>query len=284
MTSNRPILECIDSVGTVPTSAAQVFGLINDPKASSADFERVMRPDVGLTANMLKCANSAYYRGSREVTSVKDAISRMGLRRVFEVVAGASFAKAIPKKLIGYDVPAEKFWEQSVAVAVLADKIGREAGFTYPDLAFTSGLLHDLGKLVVSNYLAQPGVQATMVAHDGPLKSIEEERKLFDSDHTQLGEALAVKWNLPKEIAGAARWHHEPTLAPTATLRYLATVIQVADGALRVMGLGDALDKDVPLDASALERLNLEPEKVLKIVDAAKPEIEKTIQMLAAAR
>ena len=80
------IMESVDGIGTVPTAVAQVFSLINDPKASMSDFERVMRPDVGLTANLLRSANSAYYRGSREITSVKDAISRMGLRRVFEVV------------------------------------------------------------------------------------------------------------------------------------------------------------------------------------------------------
>ena len=66
----------IDSIGTVPTSVAQVFGLVNDPKATGVDFERVVRPDVGLTANLLRCANSSFYRGSREITSVREAITR----------------------------------------------------------------------------------------------------------------------------------------------------------------------------------------------------------------
>ena len=160
----------IETIGTVPTAVAQVFGLVNDPKTTMADFERVVRPDVGLTANLLRCANSAYYRASREITSVRDAIARMGMRRVFEVAAGASFAKAVPAVLTGYGTPSASYWEHSIAVAVLADRIGREAGFTYPDLAFTAGLLHDLGKIVVSGWLdANPALQVPV----GGLTTVE---------------------------------------------------------------------------------------------------------------
>jgi hypothetical protein len=92
----------VETIGTVPTSVAQIFGLINDSKATMSDFEKVVRPDAGFTANLLRSANSAFYRGAREITSVRDAITRMGMRRVFEVAASASFARTIPPVLKGY--------------------------------------------------------------------------------------------------------------------------------------------------------------------------------------
>jgi putative nucleotidyltransferase with HDIG domain len=274
------MVEQLDTIGTVPTSVAQIFGLINDPRSGAGDFERVVRPDVGLTANLLRCANSVFYRGSREITSVRDAINRMGMRRVFEVAASASFVKAIPATLTGYGLTSESYWSHSVAVAVLADRVGRKVGFTYPDLAFTAGLLHDLGKVVVASFLtSSPASPVDLPA--GGLTTVEVERASLGTDHCELGEQLCVRWNLPKEISGASRWHHEPSGAPTATLRYLATVIQVADAAAHAAGhgAGEAFSRAVREDA--LERLNLEPAHLAELVAAAAPEIERTSQLLS---
>ena len=267
----------IESIGTVPTSVAQVFGLVNDPKATGVDFERVVRPDVGLTANLLRCANSSYYRGSREITSVKEAITRRGRRRVFEVAATASFAKAVPEVLTGYDSPAASYWDHSIAVAVLADRVGREVGFTYPDLAFTAGLLHDLGKIVVANWLdANPALSVK----PGSVLDLELEQHLFGATHAEFGEALCQKWNLPKDIGGAARWHHAPADAPTATLRYLSTVVQVADEAAHQAGFGES-NAAGGIEPEAFERLNLTEERLRVIVESSKPEIARTQELLA---
>jgi HD-like signal output (HDOD) protein len=274
--SPQDLVQSMDAIGTVPSSVAQIFSLFGDPRTNATDFERVVRPDVGLTANLLRCANSVFYRATREITSVRDAINRMGLRRVFEVAASSSFAHAIPAKLTGYTMTAQDYWDHSVAVAVLSDRIGKAAGFTYPDLAFTSGLLHDLGKVVVATFLGRTSEAAW--PPEG-LRTVDEENALLGTDHVALGELLAAKWNLPKEICGASRWHHEPDSAPTATLRYLATVVQVADGAAHVAAQG-VENASRPLSPDALERLNLEPERVLDILAAAKGEIERTSEML----
>jgi putative nucleotidyltransferase with HDIG domain len=277
MSTASDIVARFDSLGTVPTAVAQVFGLINDPKATMADFERVVRPDVGLTTNLLRCANSAYYRATREITSVRDAIARMGMRRVFEVAASASFAKTVPGVLSGYGTSALTYWEHSVAVAVLADRVGREAGFTYPDLAFTAGLLHDLGKVVVAQWIDQ---HPELHVPDGTLQTAEAEHELLGATHAEFGEALCLKWNLPKDIAGAARWHHAAGDAPTATLRYLATVIQVADEAAHAAGFGEG-QGDRAYDPEALERLSLTADRVNQIVETARAEIERTQELLA---
>lgn len=274
--SESSFVASIDGIGSIPTSVAQVFGLISDPKATSSDFERVVRPDAGLTANLLKSANSAYYRASREITSVKDAIGRMGLRRVFEVVASRSFAKTIPSTLRGYPLTADQSWRHSIAVAVLADRIGRKAGFTYPDLAFTAGLLHDLGKVVIATWLS--GAGSLVPLPDGGLASSELERSVAGLDHAEAGEAVALKWNLPNDIAAAMRWHHDPESAPTATQRYFATVVQVADGAAHGLGDGDGADHQV--EPASLERLSLDPDALARLVEDARPEIVRTGELL----
>jgi HD-like signal output (HDOD) protein len=169
-------------------------------------------------------------------------------------------------------------------VAVLADRLGRLAGFTYPDLAFTAGLLHDLGKVVVATSLDAAGALLEHPLPEHGLHSVEAERAYLGTDHTELGELLALKWRLPKEIGGAARWHHAPLEAPAATLRYLATVVQVADTAAHVAGFGDSADQSAELDRDALERLNLEPTQVMEAIEQGKAEIERTREMMRHAR
>lgn len=276
MSPAEDIVARIEGIGTVPTAVAQVFSLVNDPRAAPGDFERVVRPDPGLTANLLRCANSAFYRGTREISSVRDAITRMGMRRVFEVAAGASFARTIPSRLEGYELTAEAYWGHSVATAVLSDRLGREAGFTYPDLAFTAGLLHDLGKVVVASWLSQnPSLRVARAL------TLEDERDLLGVTHAELAEALCNKWNLPKDIGAAARWHHAPGDAPTATLRYLASVVSLADLTSHQLDFGEGAPEDT---TELLERLNLTADRVKTLVTLARPEVERTLELLSNTR
>lgn len=274
MNIETELVGTIENVGTLPSSAAQIFLLINDPKAGPSDFERVVRPDVGLTANLLRSANSAFYRGAREISSVREAITRMGLRRVFEVVAGGSFARAIPEHMEGYETTAKKYWGHSVATAVLADRVGHEAGFTYPDLTFTAGLLHDLGKIVVSTWLSNhPSMRIARSL------TLEDEVDVLATTHARLGEALCEKWKLPKDIGAAARWHHSPGDAPSATLRYLSSVVRVADLGSQLAGFDEGGPPD-PWDLEAIDRLGLSMNQVEELVKRALPEIERMLDLL----
>jgi HD-like signal output (HDOD) protein len=157
---------------------------------------------------------------------------------------------------------------------------GARPASPYPDLAFTAGLLHDLGKVVIATWLGGPG--ALVPVPEGGLSTIDLEREVVGLDHLEAGEAVALKWNLPKDIAAAMRWHHEPSSAPTATLRYFATVIQVSDSAAHTAGFGEGGGEAI--DPSSLERLNLEPAALTKLVDDARPEIDRTRELLASGR
>jgi HD-like signal output (HDOD) protein len=278
----QAVLSKVDAVGTVPAAVTRLFGLFGDERASMADYERVIRPDPSLTANLLHCANSAFYRGQHEISSVKEAISRVGTRRVIELAAGSTFAKTMPAKLPAYELEAAVFWKHSVAVAVLSDRIGREAGLGYPDLAFTAGLLHDLGKVLIGTYLASnPGALAGLPPN-ARLTDLASERALLGIDHAAAGEAMALKWALPKPVGAAARYHHSPADAPGATLRYLAASVHVADGMAHRAGYGTNGPEPV-IDPAALEKLGLDQARLERLAGVAEAEIESTSQMLRGA-
>jgi putative nucleotidyltransferase with HDIG domain len=257
-------------LGTLPAVATRLIGLLDDQKTSLTQVEQVVRPDVALTANLLRYANSPAYRGARQIVSVKDAVVRLGARETLNVVMGASYGRLIPARLLGYGMTADAFWSHSVSVACLSDRIGREVGFASADLAFTAGLLHDLGKVVLATFLTTGAGLTARTPSGVELSSLEVEREHLGTDHTEIGEATAGRWQLPTEICAVVRWHHQPQKAPKASQRLLAATIALAD-ALAKKGVGSdggptdwrglvaAVDADVlvtlSLGAPRLERL-----------------------------
>ncbi len=249
MISGDVLMAHIDALPTLPEAAARLSALLGDERATAADFERVIRPDPALTANLLRAANSAYYRGVREITGVRDAVARMGVRRVYEVATSASFRRVLPRVIPGYEVEVSAFWPHCVAAAVYCERLARASLVAPADLAYTAGLLHDVGKLVIGTCLAQGDAPVPKVA----LASVFAEREALGIDHADVGEEIALRWRLPLPVKDAARYHHEPSLAPAGSDQGLAALVHVADVLARRSGY--ASDPGLPApeyDASAL--------------------------------
>jgi putative nucleotidyltransferase with HDIG domain len=252
------VLERVRQLPTLPVAVARLAALLEDPRSSAGDFERVIRPDPALTANLLRLANSAYFGLPRRVESVRDAITLLGLRRVFEVTTTAATSRVIPPRLPGYEIDSQAFWQHCLAVAVLAERLGVELKQRPGQLLFTMGLLHDVGKLVVGTFLAahSPEVLACVRAEGEAL--VEAERAVLGFDHAEMGAAVADAWSLPPAVAAAARWHHAPDAAPAHEPRLPLDLIHAADNLSHVLGLGaDVGELHRTVDRAATERLGL---------------------------
>jgi hypothetical protein len=114
---------------------------------------RVIECDPGLTANVLQLANSAYFGWQGGIGSVRDAISRLGTRRIFQMVLCMSVAPLVRRPIRGYDLSADQLWEHSVAVAICAEKLAAGRRPSCQPHAFTAGLLHDLGKVLLGTFV-----------------------------------------------------------------------------------------------------------------------------------
>lgn len=93
-----------------------------------AEFEAVIRPDTALTTSLLRLANSAYFGRSRKIDSVRQAITLLGVKRLFKVAAGAAFTAIIPSRIPGYEIEAQAFWKHNVAVAILSERLAIDLG------------------------------------------------------------------------------------------------------------------------------------------------------------
>ena len=232
------VLEHTKRVPGLPTGISRLYPLLNDSQAGASDFEKVIRPDVALSANLLRLANSAAFGMRRQVESVRHAISLLGLKRAFDAAVAASFAKTIPRQLPGYDIESNEFWGHSSAVAILSGRLASQISQKPPNLIFVAGLLHDIGKLAISPFLGERATEVRGALNDGTQTFLAIEREVLGTDHAEIGYALAESWGLPEAIGLAARWHHRPSEAPPEVDQVLVGLVHAADALAHMLGHG----------------------------------------------
>ena len=274
--SAETIVKRVNRLPALSASVARLAALAGDENATVAELEGVVRPDIALTANLLRYANSAAVRGRVEVVTVRDAVLRLGRQQLWNIAASGSLAKVIPTSLPGYGFETLGFWRHSVAVAVLAQRIADAAGLELRVHAFTAGLMHDVGKLVVEEFLASSKAAVLARMGEGGMAFVASEREVLGTDHTEVGGRLAERWGLPSAVVTCCRGHHEPEALGDVPERRLACAVHVANALAHGMGLGaDVGELRRKTDAGAMARLALDTPKLEVIACASLDEIER---------
>jgi len=203
------IFQKIKEKGNLPTPAAKafkIFRLANDDSTSISDIAVVVETDPAIAAQILKIANSAFYKSLNTITSVQDAITRLGLTMVKRISLGLSLISD-NKKGLCKEFDYEMFWSESLARAVLARNLNqiRNTAFN-SDETFTVGLLCQIGRLAFAGmYPEEYAAILRKFNADNPSQLIENERKVFGIDHNELAAEMMADWNLPDIFCNAVR-------------------------------------------------------------------------------
>jgi putative nucleotidyltransferase with HDIG domain len=232
------ILDNMKRLPTISPVISSLYRVLNDERSSARDVERVIKPDVALTANLLRVANSAFFGCPSTVSSVRQAVFLMGSKQVYEAAVAAMFSKALPDVLPGYGMDAGRLWQHSAAVAILGRHLAEELGFKAPDLIFTAGLLHDVGKLAISAFLAEAIDEVRDRVGRGKRTLVAAEKEVLGVDHAEVGALLARRWRLPDPIVEVVRWHHAPSGAEGKGDQQLVDLVQAANCLAHSLGYG----------------------------------------------
>lgn len=234
----KRISQSLLNLPTLPTLAARLLDLVDNPNTNAVNLAQFISQDQVITARLLKMCNSSYYGLGREVASVHQAVVLLGFDMVREVSLSVSVINAFKsaKSLEGFDISG--FWDHSSAVGLVARKIAKGFVPQYASEALTAGLLHDIGKVVLIQYLPEEFSQTLQTARQQNRQLAEVELEVFGTDHGQIGSWLAERWKLPKTIRDVMACHHKLDQAPPES-KDLVGIVQMSDLVCRLLRAGD---------------------------------------------
>lgn len=240
MSDKHAIEEQIKAFPALPRMCGYIMSHWDDPDVDMAKLAADIRYDPGLTANVLKLANSAFYGLPRRVDSLQAAITMLGLKKLGGLIVLSSASDVLEKGLDGYRLGKEELLSHSIWVAVASEELCHVLGMRPQEMLFTCGLLHDIGKLILDQHIADSGPGIAGLVDSQGYSFDQAEQTVIGMSHAEVGAMLLDSWNFPEELVETVRWHHDPTGA--GEQRELADVIHVADMLAYSEGIGAGVD------------------------------------------
>ena len=231
----------LQDLPSLPAVVMELLTSIDQEDVDISVLARKVSHDQALTAKTLRLANSSTYGLQVKVTTIQQAIAFLGFQTTRKLITAAAVTGCFSAgQCAGFDDKA--FWRHSIATAACARVLARHLRFNQ-DYAFTAGLLHDIGRLVlVCTYPRRyADVIAWRRARDCEL--IEAERAVLGLDHVMAGIALAERWNFSETLRLGIAWHHEPERAGAG---FLATIVHVANAIVHALDMAGEVNDLVP--------------------------------------
>ncbi|MEW5949313.1 MAG: HDOD domain-containing protein [Thermodesulfobacteriota bacterium] len=252
-------------LATISAVALQTAQLLRNPNVPVSKITETVSLDQSLTAKILRLVNSSFYGFQGRISSLSQAVMLLGFSTVRNVILSVSVLKAFSgdKGCKVFDVA--RFWEHSVGTAFVAKILAEHVKFKEPEDAFIGGLLHDIGRVFIVQFL-RPEVEKIfdlMIKEDIPMREAEE--KVLDADHAWMGYVMAKNWHFPPVLCSAIGLHHAPNGKDEEFL--LASIIHLSDIICRGMDLGCGGDDFVPdVSPAAWRELSMSLEDVTVLI------------------
>jgi len=207
----KSALRTIDNIvdlPTIPCILLQVNKMLKEDDVSVRKLRDTIESDQVLTSRILKLVNSAFYGFRSRIIEIPQALMILGFNTVRNAVAAVSLIDLfrMKEKYKGFNI--KDLWKHSVAVAVTSKNMARDARLTTPDDCFVAGLLHDIGKLVMAEYLQDVFSDVLKSTQTEGISFLEAENKISSINHAMIGGRLAGKWQFPDSLAKAIMYHH----------------------------------------------------------------------------
>lgn len=194
-----------DCLPAAPRILPQLLTLLSDPDCETSQVVELVSFDPGLTTKVLRIANSAAFGLAHPITDIDEAVKRLGLKMIYQLVAAAAGSNALQPASKAAPQPAG-LWEQSVTTALAAQILAKDLKLN-EGAQFTAGLLHDIGKVVLAAVWKEQYVTLMEASSPALRELVDCEKEMFDVNHAELGGRLLAHWKFPPCIS-ASVWHH----------------------------------------------------------------------------
>lgn len=284
----KGLVQKITDLPALPTMLATLNRLMADPRTSADTLGKALSTDPALVSKVLKLVNSAFYGFPGRIGTISQAVIILGFSSIRNLVLTTSIMQMFGTKgqKQGFDV--EAFWRHSLQTAALARQLALEKGQAYIEEAFIGGLLHDMGRMVLSQKLPDEFEKIMNAAAKTGVRLRQAEQVILGTTHSEVGSWLAQKWNLPAPLIDVIQFHHAPQSAPS---REAPNGKESADHLVELVHVSDELsdhivDGKIDWKAAAaakpqiIERIGLSEEDGLRFADRAAEEIARSLAFL----
>jgi putative nucleotidyltransferase with HDIG domain len=252
----KEITTKIQSFPSMPATGAKMLRMLEDPETTVDEIEDVLRHDPGLTGNVLKLANSAYFGIPSKIASTRQAVLLLGLKKLVQLVIASCVNAIMDKPVPGYNMVPGNLWRHSIAVSIAAEALVKGKNNLQVDDIFTPALLHDIGKLILGYFVKEDQAAIEKIANQG-VPYVVAENMVLGTDHAEIGAQILTQWSFPPNVVDAVRWHHDPDFpekpGSAVDIVYLANLLCQTDDAGNENGT-----YCTELSPAVIERLGLE--------------------------
>jgi putative nucleotidyltransferase with HDIG domain len=253
----------INLVPPVPVVALELLKVLDNPGVDLNMLSRVISTDPSMSVNVLKVANSAFYRLPYQVKTIDYAVRILGVKEIAVICVACGVYNALTQGRTPPGFDYRGFWKHSVATGVIARRLARELNMGNQSIIYLCGLLHDIGKIIL--HRVAHDIYAEAATATATMSILEAERQLLGESHDVVGDLIMEKWKLPREFTNVARYHHIPMKAPEECDRHSVALQHLSD---RLAKLRYVFCSDIPEGpAASTEAFNILARKNPRLAD-----------------
>lgn len=262
------ILEKVDSLPPMPAVAAKLLDASGSPDLDLSSLAMLLEQDPAMTVNMLRICNSSFYGLRTKVSSMRQATSLLGIKKIVQIAMSIFSSKYLSPSQSGYALEAGELWKSSVTSAIAAEIVAEEIGYGNSSAAYTAGLLQDIGKIALADYVGQSFADIQSLIENEGLGWEEAERRIIGITHPEVGGLLLERWGFPEALVESVRHHHGPRGVKAD--KTLSNISHLANALAMTLGIGLGADGLIYyLDDEALKDLGVKDKNRIDAMIAA---------------
>lgn len=264
--------------GFSPT-VTQVLKITASPTCSMEQVAKVVGQDHAIAVKILKLANSTVYSRGGHVDTVQKAVLRIGMQSIRQAVMNIGVVEHFGSLAFERHLSTPLFWEHSIACGIIAAELAHALKHKEPDVAFTAGLLHDLGRVIYAERLGEDYVRVLDAAHEAQLPLEQVESRLLLLNHADVMHQILSAWRFPKDLVNPIVFHHAaPAEAKSLASQQTAEVLRLglADRLAHALMLGSSGNDTIYPTEEHCRLLDIEPAAVRSIEETARQQTDDT--------
>lgn len=253
-------------VRPIPQIALKIVRMINDQDYDMREVAEEIKQDQVIGASVIRLCNSTFIGMKRKIDSIDRALVVLGEKLLLQMVVSASLELYFTDSAQGYSLCKGGLFRHALGVASIAEKLAAFTGRTSSKKAYTAGLLHDIGKVVLDQYIAPAHPFFYRRTQEDIVDLCDVEKENFGQSHAEIGGLLAENWSLPENLIDTIRFHHSPECATEDT--ELTHLVYLADLLMSRFQVGQELEcLNVDQFSYRLEKVGLTPSQFPILVD-----------------